>query len=189
MKTAIIFCSLVLLCSTSHSAFAHEQQNLVLGSPQVQLLSQEFSITAGPLHKGGDFSYTITGQDVAHQSVGISMHYSIRKRALVPVSDEFLSGDLNQSLPMNCLSEAGYLELEKIHQMDFDDTTVTHLGRVNMDGLTDVHHIKISANNGKFDFEAYYHPSLPGLGWSRVVIILHTPIPLLANYKIMAVKN
>jgi len=189
MKNGVLFLIVFLISSTLQHSFAVTNDDWVISIQQENVLSQAFTITPGQFHKGGDLSYEITKQDIASDSLDLTISYHVLKKALVPVPSEYLSGNTVQTLPLNYLYESGYLELEKKHEEEFSDSYVTHLGRVNIDGLTDVHHVKITAKNGKSEMEVFYHPSLPALGWSRVILVLHTPIPFLKNYTMMAIKK
>jgi hypothetical protein len=146
-----------------------------------------FKIIPGKLHAGGKASARIASIDTAKRVMLALLTYEVIKKPLVPVPDEYLKGIEKQELPLEFIDERGYLNLEAKGPLNLPEAVVFHLGRVKLEKRSDVHHVKIVAKNGKSETEVFYHPHVPGLGWVKVKITLHTPLPILKNYEIQTV--
>jgi len=55
---------------------------------------------------------------------------------------------------------------------------------VNLNGMNDAHLIQILPHNKKSEMTLVYHPTVSGLGWDQLKLILHTNLPLLGDYLI-----
>jgi hypothetical protein len=142
-----------------------------------------FDILPGKLHKGGVL--TASGfPDANGVNMNVSVVYEIRKRDLVPVPSQYLKGTYDQKLPAQFLTEQGYLDLEKSKSIHLEDASVEHLGRVAIGSLSDAHLIHIIPDNHRSEMFLVYHPSIAGLGWDQLKLVLHTEIPLLRDYVI-----
>jgi hypothetical protein len=115
------------------------------------------------------------------------LDYVVIKKFAVPVPSEYLKGTEKQELPLEFIDERGYLNLEAKGPMELEDAVVHHVGRVTVGKLLNGHHVKIVAKNGKSETEIFFHPQIPELGWGKVRLTLHTPIPFLRNYTLEAV--
>jgi len=119
--------------------------------------------------------------------VKVTFDYEIIKKNLVPIPNSYLIGSYFQMIPEDLLTEAGYLALEEAGAIEAEGATIIHQGRAPYRGHQDAHAIQIIPDDGSFELQFLYHPSIPGLGWDDVKLILHTPIPLLGNYWIEGV--
>lgn len=146
-----------------------------------------FKITPGKLHAGGKAAAQIESIDAAKNVMLAKLAYEVIKKPLVPVPDEYLKGTEKQELPLEFIDERGYLNLEAKGPLKLEDATVYHVGRTKIGKLSEVHHVKIVATNGRSVTEVFYHPEVPELGWVKVRLTLHTPIPMLKNYSMEAV--
>lgn len=146
-----------------------------------------FKILPGKLHQGGKASADIISTDTHKKVILVRLNYEVYKKTLVPVPDEYLKGSSDQELPLEFIDERGYLNLEQSKTRELEDAILIHLGRVSLGGHTNGHHVRIKAKNGRSETDVYYHPHLPELGWGKVRLVLHTPIPLLKNYAMEAV--
>lgn len=148
-----------------------------------------YTITAGRYHQGGKAQASILSTDAAKEIMTVELKYQVYKRALVPVPSEYLKGSEVEELPLEFIDERGYLALEESKTKDLPEATLIYMGRVNIGSYQNGHYVRIKAKNGKSDTDIYYHPQIPGLGWGKVQLFIHTNIPLLKNYNIMAVLN
>lgn len=146
-----------------------------------------FTVLPGKLHQGGKAAAQLISINKTNQTMTVNLAYEIYKKVLVPVPDEYLKGSDKQELPLEFIDERGYLNLEINKTMDLPEATLVHLGRVTVGQHKNGHHVRIVAKNGKSETEVFFHPHLPELGWGKVRITLHTPIPLLKNYSMEAV--
>lgn len=146
-----------------------------------------FKILPGKFHLGGKASAVILSTDTQRGVMIVKLDYEVIKKALVPVPNEYLKGGLDQELPLEFSDERGYLNLEKQGTMDLPEATLIHLGRVSIGNHQQGHRVKIKAKNGRSETDVYYHPHLPELGWGKVGLLLHTPIPMLKDYSLEAV--
>jgi hypothetical protein len=141
-----------------------------------------FDILPGKFHKGG---YLIAEPSVINnEEVKIKMNYEIYKKGYVPVPSEYLKGVYEQNLPAMFMDERGYLELEKLKEINLSDAKIVHLGRVVYGEYNDAHHVHIIPHNKKSEMYLVYHTNNIGLGWDQLKLIIHTPIPLLKSYLI-----
>lgn len=146
-----------------------------------------FKILPGKFHQGGKASASILSTDTQRGVMVVKLEYEVIKKALVPVPNEYLKGGLDQELPLEFSDERGYLNLEAKGTMDLPEATLVHLGRVTVNGNLQGHHVRIKAKNGRSETDVYYHPHIQELGWGKVGLLLHTPIPLLKDYALEAV--
>ena len=142
-----------------------------------------FDILPGKLHKGGSLiAEAIPTQ--AKETINIKMDYEIIKRGYVPVPSHYLKGVHYQPLDSKFLDESGYLELETLGSMDIGEAKILHLGRIQYNEHSDAHYIHILPHNGKSELFLVYHPTIQGLGWDNLRLILHTDAPILRDYLI-----
>ena len=146
-----------------------------------------YKIVPGKLHQGGKASANIISTDAIKKVMLVRLNYEVYKKALVPVPEEYLKGSSDQELPLEFIDERGYLNLEAMKTQELEDAILIHLGRVAIAGHINGHHVRIKAKNGRSETDVYYHPHLPELGWGKVRLVLHTPIPMLKNYAMEAV--
>lgn len=146
-----------------------------------------FKVVPGKFHAGGKAVAQIQSTDNAKNTMVVKLDYEVVKRFGVPVPNEFLKGTDSRELPLEFIDERGYLNLEAKGPKDMDEAVVYHMGRVTVGKYSNGHHVKIVAKNGKSETEVFYHPHLPELGWGKVKLTVHTPIPFLKSYILEAV--
>ena len=154
-----------------------------IGAQALALPASTYEIVPGKLHKGGSLVATPDSEAVPGTTT-ISIEYEIIRKNLVPIPNSYLRGTYEQSLPSEFLEEAGYLELETLGALEVDGATLVHQGRIPLRNLSDAHSIQIIPDNGKSEIFLLYHPSLPGLGWDQIKLVLHTNLPILGDYLI-----
>lgn len=147
----------------------------------------KFKILPGKFHQGGKASASLLSTDTQRSVMVVKLEYEVFKKALVPVPNEYLKGGLDQELPLEFSDERGYLNLEAHGTMELPEATLIHLGRVTVGTNLQGHHVRIKAKNGRSETDVYYHPHIPELGWGKVGLLLHTPIPMLKDYALEAV--
>ncbi len=145
-----------------------------------------FKIIPGKFHQGGKASAFLLSTDDVKNVMLVKLDYEVYKKAMVPVPSEYLKGSVEQELPLIFIDERGFLKLEVDKKMDLPDATLVHMGRVKLGALDNAHQVRIIAKNGRSEIDVYFHPHLPELGWGKVRILLHTPIPLLRDYSLEA---
>lgn len=146
-----------------------------------------FKILPGKFHQGGKASASVLSTDAQRAVMVVKLEYEVVKKALVPVPSEYLRGGLNQELPLEFIDERGYLNLEINRTLDLPEAILIHLGRVTIGSYQNGHHVRIKAKNGRSETDVYYHPNLPELGWGKVGLMLHTPIPMFKDYSLEAI--
>lgn len=149
--------------------------------------AMNFKIIPGKLHQGGKASADLLTTNKEKGVMVVKLAYEVYKKALVPVPDEYLKGSVDQELPLEFIDERGYLNLENSKTLELDDAILVHMGRSVVAGHGNGHHVRIKAKNGRSETDVYFHPHLPELGWGKVRLVLHTPIPMLKNYSMEAV--
>ena len=146
-----------------------------------------FKVIPGKFHAGGKAVAQIKSTNDAKRTMVVKLDYEVVKRWGVPVPSEYLKGTDNRELPLDFIDERGYLNLEAKGPMDMEEAVVYHKGRVTVGKFSNGHHVKIVAKNGRSETEVFYHPNLPELGWGKVKLTVHTPIPFLKSYILEAV--
>ena len=150
------------------------------------LEGSNFKILPGKFHTGGTFFATIKATSDARQTMTINLKYDIDKKNLVPVPKEYLKGEISQDIPLEFIDERGYLSLEASKTKEFEDAKAVYLGRVDVGEFKNSHHVNVIAKNGKSETELYFHPQAPGIGWVKVRMTVHPPLPILKNYTVVA---
>lgn len=148
--------------------------------------SMQFKIIPGKLHQGGKASADLLSTNKDKGVMVVKLAYEVYKKALVPVPDEYLKGSVDQEFPLEFIDERGYLNLENAKTLELPKATLVHLGRIVVAGHSNGHHVRVKARNGRSETDIYFHPHLPELGWGKVRLVLHTPIPMLKNYAMEA---
>jgi len=146
-----------------------------------------FKIIPGQFHQGGKVSAHLVSTDTVKNVMLLQLDYEVSKKPLVPVPQEYLKGGMSQELPLEFIDERGFLKLEIDKKMELPDATLVHMGRVQLAGLDNAHQVRIIAKNGRSETDVFFHPHLPELGWGKVRLLLHTPIPFLKDYLLEAV--
>jgi len=141
-----------------------------------------FNVYGGKLHTGGRIEALVDPDQARSGVVTVKLKYAVRKKIYVPVPQSVLNGDEEQDIPESFLDERGYLELESKGSSELEKVTLIHQGRFNLGKFLNCHKVLIKAKNGKSSTTVYFHPSLKGLGWKMIELVLHTNIPALGDY-------
>ena len=147
----------------------------------------KYDILPGKFHKGGTFIASVKSTNPAKKTMTIKLRFDVEKRTMVPVPSEYLKGELDQDFPIEFLDERGYLDLEADKTLDVSEAKATYIGRVDLGEYKNAHHVRVIAKNGRSETDLYYHPHVPGLGWAKVHMVIHPPLPILKNYIVDAV--
>jgi hypothetical protein len=134
-----------------------------------------FHFESGLAHKGG----IARAKAVPSYSPGlvkIHIDYQAYRKLMVPVPAHLLNGETTLFIPKEFTTEQGYKNLEKNKKQNLPDATLQHMGRVRVGKYTNVHHIKITAKDGKSITDLYYHPSAPGMGWLKMKLLVELPV-------------
>lgn len=142
-----------------------------------------YHFTQGTLHQGGRATLEVLNDPYVFK---IHFSYSLEKKLLIPVPENYLKGKFTIELPSQFKEEAGYLELEKIKTMDTPKAKLLHEGRSDFYELTGAHLVHIILHNGRGEAQVLYHPFLPAVGWGEIRMIIKTDLPLLNNYNLIA---
>jgi hypothetical protein len=142
----------------------------------------DYKILEGKLHKGGELHVAIEEAANPQDNFKVVLNYKIIKKNLVPVPNEYLQGEYIQELPIAFLDERGYLELERVGEMQFPEAKVKFMGRRDVGPLKNAMLIKLLPTNGKSIMNFVYSPQVPGLGWDNLELIIRTRVPLLGDY-------
>jgi hypothetical protein len=95
-----------------------------------------------------------------------------------------LEGITSIDLPTKYLNPYGYEELENAGSLTDEQSTLTHLGRVNLPNHYDCHKVKIRpARDNKWSGVFTYCPDIPSIGFARTEILM-TKIPLLGSHRV-----
>lgn len=124
-------------------------------------------ILPGKFHKGGTVRITVTNQ--TQDSFDAVVKYQIIPRAFIPIPAEYKSGSFDATLPIEYLDERGYEDLNGQVAVQ-NGATLKHLGRKNITGYSQTHHVRLVPRSSKWILEAWYHPSLPSTGWAQLML-------------------
>lgn len=149
--------------------------------PQAFASEITHKILAGDLHSGGTLKIKIIEERQSDFDAEIS--YKIIPRLFVPISRSQREGIFIATLPIEYLDERGYEDLAQSGPTVNQGATLEHLGRVNIIGYDEAHHVRLTPSSKKWLLEAWYHPSVIATGWAQLMIELQN-VPLVGKYKV-----
>jgi hypothetical protein len=81
-------------------------------------------------------------------------------------------GEFDIKMPIDFISEEGYINLENDGEMKYDNAIITPLGREDINGYDNCYKIRIDNTKSprkedRWSIDAYYHPSVASTGWVR----------------------
>lgn len=139
------------------------------------------TIESGSLHSGGSLEIKILEQ--RQDDFDIEISYKINPRMLVPLAEEYRSGQMVTTLPIEYLDENGYLDLQQSGTYQHNAADILYVGQENLNSLLDSHRVQIAPHNGKWKLDIWYHPSVELPSWPRLRLEL-TNVPLIGRYTV-----
>lgn len=153
------------------------------------LLAEQITHTVarGKHHKGGEIIIeTIRSNE---DSFTARLKYSLKKKFYIPISNEKLKGELEQTLPTSFATLEGYLGLEMNGAMELEKARIEFVERVDVGQFYDSFHFVILPHNKKWKADIWYHPDVDSIGWHQSKITVYT-IPILGEYELTSrLKN
>lgn len=125
------------------------------------------NIIPGSLHRGG--TITIKVIEERQEDFDAEVSYTIIPKPLVPIPAKYRKGSFLATLPIEYLDERGYEDLRgQIHVQN--GAKLEHLGRKNIQGFAQTHHVRLIPSSNKWKLEAWYHPSVKSTGWAQLMM-------------------
>lgn len=95
-----------------------------------------------------------------------------------------LDGVTSIDLPAKYLSPYGYEELEEVRSITDEQSTLTHLGRVDLPNHYDCHKVRIKpVRDNKWSGIFTYCPDIPSIGFARTQILMKE-IPIVGSHRV-----
>lgn len=147
----------------------------------------QYKVLPGQLHRGGKILVNILPDPVKYK---VKMEYQVKAKDLVPIPSKLLKGEKVMEFPPEFKTEAGYKGLEKNKQLEIPKARLVFVKRADFGKLKNAYYLQVLPTNKKTKIDIIYHPSLPSVGWGRVVITFISKFPILDGYEIVAeIKN
>jgi len=123
------------------------------------------TIEAGRLHQGGTLTITIISE--RQTDFDAEIQYKVIPKPLVPMPANYRQGSFIATFPIEFLDERGYEDLQTSAQTH-NGAKLLHLGKKDLPGFRDSHHVKLIPESNKWTLEAWYHPSVRSTGWAKL---------------------
>lgn len=167
--------TLALLCFTflSLSSFATTETEAV-----------SHYVTEGKYHKGGSLKFKT--YDINEDSFTAEIKYNLDPKWFVSfIKKKYLNGETVEVLPIDFITEEGYLDLEITKEKEFRGAKLVHVGRKDVGRFKDCHVVEIYPASGKWRGKVYYHPSINSVGWAKFEITLLS-VKVIAPYTMVS---
>lgn len=129
------------------------------------------SVTEGKYHNGGSLNFKT--YDINEESFTAQIKYNLNPKWFVSfLKKKYLNGETVEVLPIDFITEEGYLDLEKSKEREFRGARLVHVGRKDIGDFKDCHVVEIFPASGKWKGKVYYHPSINSVGWAKFEITL-----------------
>lgn len=142
-----------------------------------------YQVKAGTLHRGGKIKVSVLPIPDKYK---VLMEYNVKRKEWVPVPKSLLNGKKEMEFPKQFETVKGYEELEQKKTMDIPKAKLVFVSRVDVGDLKQAYKLQVLPTNKKSKIDIIYHPSLPSVGWKKVVITFISNIPLLDGYELQA---
>ena len=131
------------------------------------------SVAKGAYHKGGSLEFK--AYDFTDESFTAEIKYSLKRRWYTSfIKKKYLNGKTIEVLPIDFITEQGYLDLEQSGERVFRGARLVHKGRTNLGEYYDAHIVEIFPESGKWKGKLYYHPNVKSVGWVKFELTLKT---------------
>lgn len=156
---------------------------LFITTNAIAMNAAHYKVLPGSLHKKGNVVVTVLPSE---STFDVEMDYNLKKKPLVPVSNNLLKGKKVYHFPLKFKSEEGYRELEKTKTMMIPKAELKFVKKGNFGNLKNAYFIQVLPTNKKSKIDIVYHPSLSSVGWANIQLTFLMPIPIINGYKVEA---
>ena len=149
-----------------------------------QVFSSEISheMEPGNLHSSGTLQIKIIEE--RQDDFDAQIYYEIKPRPLVPIPQKYRKGTFIATLPIEYLDERGYEDLAQSGSVTHQGAKLQYVAQADIDVFSQSHHVRLIPESGKWELEAWYHPSVDATGWVKLALELQ--VPLVGRYKVFS---